>query len=218
MEIKQFLTPSAKKGFNWGGYTNTYMIINDGKAILVDPGFDIEIPEELKQYEITAILLTHGHIDHIASINSFNVPIYIHKDERQFLFDNRLNLADMFSYPYKGDSDKKIIELDDNMVVTINGIDIKVIHTPGHTIGSVCYLIDDSLISGDTLFQVGVGRTDFYTGSFKMLNESLLKLIGSLDNNTKVYPGHGEMTTIAIEKKYNPYYLDAINQKNNIRF
>ena len=95
--------------------------------------------------------------------------------------------------------------LNDNEILNLIGHSIKVIHTPGHTIGSCCYLFDDKILfSGDTLFQVGIGRTDFYTGNMNEMIKSL-DLLKKMSSEIKVYPGHGIETTIGFEKKYNPY-------------
>lgn len=196
MEIKKITT-----GPFW---TNTYLIENNSKYLLVDPSFDLLDKLKIDLNKIEAILLTHGHIDHIATIDIVNKPIYIYKDEADFLVDSKLNLAAMFQVEYDSLIQNKVNLLKNNEIISLIGLDIKVIHTPGHTKGSVCYLINNDLFTGDTLFQMGKGRTDFITGDETTLNNSL-KLLMTLDKQLVVHPGHGEDTTIGFEKEYNPF-------------
>lgn len=183
--------------------TNTYLIINDKKGIIVDPTIGLEkYIDDIKKINITAILLTHCHIDHIASAHLFDAPIYMSKIDAINIKDNRINLSNTFGIPFIFPSNN-IIGLDDE-VLSLNNLKIECILTPGHTSGGMCFLINDSLFSGDTLFQVGIGRTDFPTGNMNDLKKSLLKL-KCLPKNTKIYPGHGELSTVEFELKYNHY-------------
>ena len=188
---------------------NTYLINNGLDAILVDPGEGIlEYLSSINKYNIKAILLTHGHIDHIDGIKYFlDKDIYVSKDELDFFTNPSKSLYAEYGGNIPFDVNKLNLHLIENdQILDIIGYKIKCISTPGHTIGSMCFLFNDSfLISGDTLFQVGIGRTDFLTGDFKMLIASLDKL-KNLPDNTVVYPGHGVSTSIAFEKKYNPYF------------
>ncbi len=189
-------------------FENTYLINNGLDAIIVDPGEGIgEYLEEINKYNIKAILLTHGHIDHIDGIKYFlNSDIYIYKDEVEFLDSKVLSLYEAFGKLKSFNKDNLKIHLLEEGTINLLGFKIDVIHTPGHTKGSCCYLFNDNILfSGDTLFQVSVGRTDFPTGSMSELNNSLNKL-KKLDDTVKVYPGHGAETTIGFEKKYNPYF------------
>ena len=188
---------------------NTYLINNGLDAILVDPGEGIlEYLSSINKYNIKAILLTHGHIDHIDGIKYFlDKDIYVSKDELDFFTNPSKSLYAEYGGNIPFDVNKLNLHLIENdQILDIIGYKIKCIATPGHTIGSMCFLFNDTfLISGDTLFQVGIGRTDFLTGDFKMLIASLDKL-KNLPDNTVVYPGHGVSTSIAFEKKYNPYF------------
>ena len=188
--------------------TNSYIISNKEDCIIVDPGLDFEsYAKEIKQkYNVQAILLTHGHMDHIDGIRHFDVPIYIHEAEIDFLSDPSLSLYRMFgmNVPFKA-SNLKIIPLKDGMILKLIGYTFKVLHTPGHTKGSVVYSYKDKLLSGDTLFHLSMGRTDFPTGNAKKMKESLKKIIEEFPDSTDVYPGHDEKTTLGFERKNNPY-------------
>ncbi len=188
--------------------TNTYVISNQGKCILVDPGLDFKrSAERIKEkYEIQAILLTHGHIDHIDGIRFFNVPIYIHEAELPFLDDSRLSLYRMLGLTQPFSSAQfKIIPLKDGMEFELIGYKFKVYHTPGHTKGSVVYAYHRKLLSGDTLFHMSMGRTDLPTGDASKMRNSLKRIIDTFEDSIEVYPGHDEKTTIGFERKHNPY-------------
>lgn len=186
--------------------TNSYIISNDNECVIVDPGLDfLDAANIIKnKYEVKAILITHGHMDHIDGIRYFDVPVYIHELDKEFLFDSRLSLYCMFNQmsPYKK-GDLNIITVKDNMEFELIGYKFKVIHTPGHTRGSVCYSYGNKLLSGDTLFNLSAGRTDFPTGNPRDMRNSLNKIINTFNDNTDVYPGHESKTTIKNERKNN---------------
>ena len=190
-------------------FENTYLINNEkNEAILVDPGEGlVEYLEELNQYNIKAILLTHGHMDHIDGIKHFlNVVIYIYKDEQVFLSSPDLSLYRYFNKHMPFNISDLSIHLLEEGTINLLGFNIEVIATPGHTKGSVCYLVDNKyLFSGDTLFQCSIGRTDFPTGSTLDMNKSLDRL-KKLSDDVLIYPGHGAETNIKFEKQYNPYF------------
>ena len=189
-------------------FTNTYIISKENKCIIVDPGLGFEgAANEIKaKYQVEAILITHGHIDHIDGIRYFDCPIYIHKDDEVNLYDSDLSLYSMMRMktPFKK-GNLNIITVYDGYEFELLGYNFKVLHTPGHTRGSVCYSYSSKVLSGDTLFKSSCGRTDFPTGNPSNMRMSLKKIITTYPDNYSVYPGHDEKTTIKDEKKYNPY-------------
>ena len=193
--------------------TNCYLLINEEsrELAIVDPAACPDyVVGHIKQegYTPKAILLTHGHFDHVMGIDNwvkeFNIPVYLHKEEKNILEEPELNLSVMFgaSYAYKN-----VNCLEDNQVLDVAGLTLRVIHTPGHTAGGCCYYEEKEgvLISGDTLFYQSVGRSDFPTGSMAILVNSIKEKLFCLPDETIVYPGHGEQTSIGDEKIYNPF-------------
>lgn len=191
---------------------NCYIYHNEENCVVFDPGSDFE---HIKDYivsrnlQVSYILLTHCHFDHVGAASDlkdfFNTKILCHKDDLATLkMTNK-------SAEYYGLEPVKVPEIDsfvnDNDIIDFCGTPIKVIHTPGHSTGSVCYYIenDNILISGDTLFLESIGRTDFPTGSYDDIIKSIEEKLYSLPDNTVVYPGHGFHTTIEHEKKANPF-------------
>ena len=187
-------------------FTNSYVISNGTDCVIVDPGLNYsEAANTIKsKYNVKAILITHGHMDHIDGIRYFDVPVYIHELDKDFLFDASLSLYNMFRLPtpYKK-GDLNIITVKDNDEFELIGFKFKVTHTPGHTRGSVCYSYGNKLLSGDTLFNMSAGRTDFPTGNPKDMRNSLNKIINNFNDNVDVYPGHENKTTIKNERKNN---------------
>lgn len=191
---------------------NTYLITERKETIIIDPGVKFEeLNAYIKENEfiVKAILLTHGHVDHIFTLNEcveeFDCPVYIHENERDFLFDPNLNLS---STTYKRivlKNKDKVITYKDKDIINMPYNNIKVIYTPGHTRGSSCFHYKHFLFSGDTIFSDGVGRTDLPTGSQNKLTVSIRKILDSLRDNTVIYPGHGTFTTVTTQK--NSCYL-----------
>lgn len=191
--------------------TNTYIVYgNTGECFVVDPADESDIIKiKLTDLNLTvkAILLTHGHFDHIGGADAlrkaYGAVIYAFNDEKQILESCENNLSSVFGRGFTLKADKW---LSDNEKINIAGMDIQVIHTPGHTIGSVCYLVSSQgekiLISGDTLFCGSCGRYDFPTGSYGMIIKSIKERLLVLDEKLAVYPGHNEETTIGQEKIY----------------
>ena len=190
--------------------TNSYIISNEKKeCIIVDPGLDYkDVAKYIKEkYIPKAILLTHGHLDHIDGILYFmDLPIYINKLEEEMLYDSNLSLYYMVGRvsPFnKGNLN--IYYVKDGDSINLIGMNIKVLETKGHTKGYVCYYYDKYLFSGDTLFRGSCGRCDFPTGSFSDMKKSLNILMDKFDDDVVVYPGHGDSTTIYEERHNNPY-------------
>jgi glyoxylase-like metal-dependent hydrolase (beta-lactamase superfamily II) len=192
--------------------TNCYLIINEEtkEVVIVDPATCPEyLVSHIKSngYQPQFILLTHAHFDHVMGIdgfvNEFQIPVYLHEEEKEILEDPELNLSGMFgkNYSYLGAK-----TLRDGECLQVSGYECKVIHTPGHTKGGCCYYCDAEkvLFSGDTLFCQSVGRSDFPTGSMGTLVRSIKEKLLCLPENVMVYPGHNEATCIADEKN-NPY-------------
>ena len=166
-------------------------------CVVVDPGGDKKaILRAAAGKKIAGVLLTHGHIDHIAAVDDItpeDSPLYIHPEDENMLRNPKGNLSSMVGLRFTvNHSTLPVCEGD---VLELAGMSITVLHTPGHTPGSVCYLAGEHLISGDTLFYRGYGRTDFPGGSWERLYESLKRLI-RLPAELEVHPGHGQSTTI----------------------
>ena len=151
-------------------------------------------------------MLTHCHFDHIGGAeqlrNNTGVKIAIGELENEFLSDPSVNLSGLLGEPVKPFSADLLLK--DGEEVSVGDLKFKVIHTPGHTSGSVSYLFGDILFSGDTVFNCSIGRTDFPTGDYFVLSSSIKKLY-ELDGDIRVFSGHGEATTIEYEKMYNPF-------------
>ncbi|NLO98445.1 MAG: MBL fold metallo-hydrolase [Peptococcaceae bacterium] len=191
---------------------NCYLVSCDktGKAILVDPGAGSKMISNWlkeKKKDVEYIVLTHGHWDHLGAVEDLRrelgVKVAVHKDDAPMLTDPKLNL----SY-YSGRSIALApaeVLLEDNQILKIGEMEVKVLHTPGHTPGGICLLTKDGLLSGDTLFSTSIGRTDFPNGDLNLLLKSIREKLMVLDDNLPVYPGHEEYTSIGRERKYNPY-------------
>ena len=185
---------------------NTYVINRENDCYIVDPGgFDMSesinyIKE--KNYNLLGILLTHGHYDHIIGIPEIleykKVPVYVSEKDYEFLFDSTLSLSIWLDIDFKLSNDVEIVKLKENDDV----FGLKVIETPGHTHGGICYYDKENsiLLSGDTIFKMNYGRTDLPTGSISGMKKSISKLM-NLSENTTVYPGHGGETIIKYEKE-----------------
>ena len=193
--------------------TNCYLVMkeNTKELIIVDPADHAErISKKIEDMggKPAAILLTHGHFDHIGAAASlkekYEIPVYAMQEEAQVLSSTRLNLSQMFGCPLTLEADEL---LKDGQSILLAGMEITVFHTPGHTQGGACYYFpkEGVLFSGDTLFCESVGRSDFPTGSMSVLVRSIKEKLLVLPEATKVFPGHNEETTIGHEKKYNPF-------------
>jgi hydroxyacylglutathione hydrolase len=200
--------------------TNCWVIASSkgNECIIVDPGMP-DISAEIEQIvseeglKPVAALMTHGHLDHTFSItplaDGYGIPAYIHSEDRCYIAEPALILSAEFSQTlsqmnFSEPQDTRTLR--DGEILDLVGISIKAIHAPGHTRGSLMFLLNDEyLVSGDVLFAGSIGRTDLPTGSQSQMRETLKKKILPLNDAIQVLPGHGPETTIANERKRNPY-------------
>ena len=189
---------------------NCYILASqrDSPAIIIDPGAEgRKIQRVLDKYNLKPafIINTHGHYDHIGADNQFNVPVYVHKLDAPMLKDAQLNMSGLFSLPCTVKSE--ILLLEDNQVIGASGIQLKVVHTSGHTAGGIVLLLQEPknkiAFTGDTLFCQGVGRWDLAGGSEAALMKSIKERLFILPDDTRIYPGHGPDSTIGREKQNN---------------
>ena len=196
--------------------TNCYIVRNSDSAtecLVIDTALDVRaLPAFLDQHKLSpvAVILTHGHIDHIAGVEALrkkfpSILIYIHKLDSEMLGDAAGNLSLMAGSLFTAGKADRII--DEGDTIDKAGIRLRVIHTPGHTPGGIClYSEKDGIIFvGDTLFAGSIGRTDFPNGDMKKLIEGIKHKLFVLPDDTVVYPGHGPETTIGREKTDNPF-------------
>lgn len=193
---------------------NTYIIFdeNSKEAVVIEASGDAQkIKNELDNLgaNLKYILLTHGHFDHVFALNELkelcpSVKAYLNKEDERLLEHIGVQCA---HFGIAGVDVPKIDEfIDENTKLSFAGKEIKPIHTPGHTKGSMCYLIEGELFSGDTLFFEEIGRCDLPGGDFSEIENSIRKKLFTLDKNIVVHPGHSHDTTIAHEIKYNAYF------------
>lgn len=193
--------------------TNAYWIADQEtkRGIVIDPGMNpAPLLRKVEGYEVEAILLTHAHFDHIGGVDELRklkrCPVYLHDAEADWLTDPKKNGS--LNWPEIGPpitTDPAEFALEHNQVLHLLGESIRVFHTPGHSPGSVSFLLGDQIFGGDVLFRMSVGRTDLSGGSSSELYNSIHSVFFTLDEHTTVYPGHGPATTIQFEKENNPY-------------
>lgn len=193
--------------------TNCYMLSSQsGLAVLIDPGSQ---PEKIagildsRELTLTAILLTHGHWDHTGAVKGLlgiypKANCYVGRHDKELLCDKAKFEAIGRTLDWEDYHLPNAKELKDGESLELDELVITVIETPGHSLGSVCYLCGDVIFSGDTLFYENIGRCDFYGGDFDSIKKSLAKL-ANLPGDYTVYPGHGEPTTLNHERAHNPY-------------
>ncbi len=187
--------------------TNCHIIEHEGTCLVVDPGDDAKrIMQAVGTHPLAGILLTHGHVDHIGAVDDLRLAtgakVYIHADDAAMLPDSELNLSLFLGTAVEIQPADVILQ--GGQKLNLAGLEITVIHTPGHTPGGVAFDIDGTtLMAGDTLFHESVGRTDFPGGSMTALANSIRTLYVLGDR--VVYCGHGPSTTLAHEKRHNPF-------------
>lgn len=176
------------------------------ETIIIDPGDDYskikKVIDKLKLFP-KFIINTHGHMDHIGADDKFSLPIYIHKLDKECLINPFKNLSAMFGMAYSVKSEIRLLEDGDN--VSIDNLSLTIIHTPGHTLGSICINVNNIIFTGDTLFMGGVGRTDFPGSSEEELFSSIREKLLVFSDDTVIYPGHGPQSSIGRERERNPF-------------
>lgn len=196
--------------------TNCYFFYDKESkdCVVVDPGDDAKAiikKIEEKEWKVQAILLTHGHFDHIMAAKelreALHAPVYAAKEEKQVLGNPNVNLSSQVGEAITLEADKW---LEDGETISLLGQEVRCLLTPGHTAGGMCYYFPKELaiFAGDTLFEESVGRTDFPTGSMSTLIRSIRKKLFVLPEEARVFPGHGMMTTIKHEKMFNPFAVE----------
>lgn len=196
--------------------TNCYILTDEetGLSAVIDPGFVSpkleELVSALPAEKVALCLLTHGHFDHIDGAPKIRemtgAPICIPRLDAHYTGKTKLSpMERMYSSPDCAFEADRLLE--DGEVVELGSLRIKVMHTPGHTAGSCCFLVNDVMFSGDTLMQGSIGRTDLPTGDMRQMEQSLKKLV-ELPGDYHVLSGHGPATTLERERKYNPYLND----------
>jgi hydroxyacylglutathione hydrolase len=202
-----------------GAYQTNCYVLRSGETatdcLIVDPGLEAgDLLDFLHQHELNpvAVVLTHGHIDHMAGVAALrqeypDTKVYIHKLDAEMLIEPRHNLSALVGVMFKTEPADVLIQ--DKSTVEEAGIKLDVLHTPGHTPGGIClYSKDEGVVfTNDTLFADSIGRSDFPGGSVAQLLSNIKDRLFTLPDDTKVYPGHGPETTIAHEKAHNPFLL-----------
>lgn len=190
---------------------NCYILIDEStkECAVIDPGGDAE---DLISYigelgaKVKYILLTHGHVDHIGAVGQlkeyFKVEAHINKADGELIKNGEYMFGPL---KYKDEEVSLNMDIHENKVFTIGKFDIHCIETPGHTPGGICFLVEDKLFTGDTLFLRSIGRTDLSGGNFNTLIESIKNKIFTLSDNIIVFPGHGPQTSINYERQSNPF-------------
>lgn len=194
--------------------SNSYIIIENETVLIIDPSVEVEvIKKHIGDKKVAGVLLTHGHADHIAYLkdylNEYNCLIYCHKNARRKIEDANLNhskyTSSSIAYHFQTEQYKFVSEGNE---YKIQDISFKVLETPGHSDCSICFIIEEAMFSGDTLFKSSIGRTDLYSGDSYIMHESLKK-INRIEEDYFVYPGHDENTTLSFEKTNNVYLRRA---------
>ena len=212
-------------GFAAQMYATNCWVLATGEGnecIVIDPGMpdvSLELDDLLTKHRLkpVATLLTHGHLDHTFSVvpicDGYGIPAYIHSEDRNLLLDPAAAVSAEFAEMLAAitfTEPKLVKELKSGEEFELVGLKIKVIHSPGHTRGSLMFLVDgETLLSGDVLFAGSIGRTDLPTGSNEDMQKTLSKKVLTLNDEIRVLPGHGPETKIGYERKNNPYLIEV---------
>ena len=207
--------------------TNCWVLATEpgSECVVIDPGMpdvSLQLEAMLQQHNLkpVAVIATHGHLDHTFSIqpiaDGYAIPTYIHSEDRAYLSSPEKILGAEFAATVSAmdfSEPAEVRELRNGEVVELVGLTFKAIHAPGHTRGSLMFEVSDQvLVSGDVLFAGSIGRTDLPTGSAKEMEETLRKKVIPLSDHLQVLPGHGSRTTMAYERKTNPYLKNLIGK------
>ena len=193
---------------------NCYLVYNDEALLIIDPGEDaakIKTQFEKTRQQPVAILLTHTHYDHIGAVEElrqfYQIPVYVSPLEQSWLGDPILNLSGLGRHDDIANIIVSPAEYEFEMkTYRLGNMTFRVVPTPGHSIGSVSFIFDDFVVSGDALFKGSIGRTDLYTGNLEQLLHSIQTQLFVLPDEFAVYPGHGDATTIEHEKRTSPFF------------
>ncbi len=192
--------------------TNCFVVDDDagGPAVVIDPAGDVdEVRTALAGRAVGAIILTHGHFDHMGAVAELmaetGAPLLVHSVDAERVIGG--GDGHVFGMPMAGVKPDRLLE--DGDTLHAGSLTLTVLHTPGHTPGSICLLADEEVFSGDTLFAGSVGRTDLPGGDGRELRESIATKLAPLPDETRVHPGHGPDTTIGRERRINPFFPRA---------
>lgn len=189
---------------------NCYLLGNEERVAVIDPADEADvIIQHIRNRKVDLILLTHTHVDHISALKALKskypeARLGVHEEEAGYLSNPELNLSRFLGEPVSFSGQPELI-LTHGQKIPFLDSEIEVIHTPGHTPGGCCFLAGNYLFSGDTLFRMSIGRTDFPGGSYAQLLDSIRQRLFVLPAKTRVFPGHMEETTLEAEKKGNPF-------------